>query len=76
MGDSPNGNARRIINTVISFRKIADKDKEHLDEIIARKTKLQKMIQTLDNTYAEKLAECEEEANELRQMISLKTDCA
>lgn len=34
------------------------------------------MVQTPDNTYAERLAACEKEANELRQMISKNTDCA
>ena len=76
MGDSPNGNARRVINTLISFRKIVDKDKERLDKTVARKAELQRMVQTPDNTYEEKLAECEKEANELRQMIAQNADCA
>lgn len=50
--------------------------KEHLDKTIVRKTELQGVVQTPDNTYAERLAECEKEANELRQIISQKTDCA
>lgn len=34
------------------------------------------MVQTPDNTYAERLAACEKEANELRQMIAQNADCA
>jgi hypothetical protein len=47
-----------------------------MNKIVARKDELHRIVQTPDNTYAERLAECEKEANELRQMISPKTDCA
>lgn len=76
MSNSPSGNARRIINTLISFRKVADKDKAHLDKTVARKAELKRMVQTPNNTYADKLAECEKEVSELRQMISQDIECA
>lgn len=71
MGDTPAGNARRVINTLKSFQKITDKDKEHLDKMVARKAELQRMVQSPDNTYAEKLANCEKEAKELRELIAM-----
>ena len=37
---------------------------------------LQKMVQSPDNTYAEKLARCEKEAEELRELIAMREDCA
>ena len=52
------------------------KGKEHMNKIVARKDELQRIVQTPDHTYAERFDECEKEANELRQMISPKTDCA
>ena len=76
MGDTPAGNARRVINTLKSFQKITDKDKEHLDKMVARKAELQRMVQSPDNTYAEKLANCEKEAEELRELIAMREDCA
>lgn len=76
MGNTPAGNARRVINTLKSFQKITDKDKEHLDKMVARKAELQRMVRSPDNTYAEKLATCEKEAEELRELIALREDCA
>ena len=52
------------------------KGKEHMNKIVARKDELHRIVQTPDHTYAERFDECEKEANELRQMISPKTDCA
>lgn len=71
-GDAPAGNARRVINALKSFQKFSDKDKEHLDSIIARKIDLQKMVHTPDPSYAEKLASCETEVEELRRLITLR----
>ena len=76
MGDTPAGNARRVINTLKSFQKITDKDKEQLDKMVARKAELQKMVQSPDNTYTERLANCEKEAEELRELITMREDCA
>lgn len=47
-----------------------------MNKIVARKAELQRMVQTPDNTYEEKLAECEKEAIELRQMIAQNAECA
>ena len=35
MGDRPAGNARRVINTLKDFQKLADLDKEHLDKVVS-----------------------------------------
>ena len=72
MGDAPAGNARRVIHALKSFQKFSDKDKEHLDSIIARKIDLQKMVHTPDPSYVEKLASCETEVEELRRLITLR----
>lgn len=47
-----------------------------MNKIVARKDELHRIVQTPDNTYAERLAECEKKANELRQMIAQNADCA
>ena len=40
MGDTPAGNARRVINALKEFQKFADKDKKHLDKVVPRKEEL------------------------------------
>jgi len=40
MGDTPAGNARRVINALKEFQKFADKDQEHLDKVVSRKEEL------------------------------------
>lgn len=37
MGDTPAGNASRVINALKEFQKLADKDKEHLDKVVTEK---------------------------------------
>lgn len=76
MGDTPSGNARRVINTLKSFQKIADKDKESLDQTVARKAELEKLVNNPDNSYEQKIAECEAEAEQLRSMIAQNAECA
>ena len=44
MGDTPAGNARRVINTLKDFQKLADLDKEHLDKVVSRKEELAELI--------------------------------
>lgn len=74
MGDTPSGNARRVINTLKSFQKIADKDKEYLDKTVARKEELKMLLREPGNTYGERLAKCEEEARELRELIAMQAN--
>lgn len=40
MGDTPAGNARRVINALKEFQQFADKDKKHLDKVVSRKEEL------------------------------------
>lgn len=47
-----------------------------LDKMVARKAELQKMVQSPDNTYAEKLANWEKEGEERRELIAMREDCA
>lgn len=72
MGDTPAGNARRVVNTIKSFQKVADRDKAFLDKMVARRAELQETMQSPGNSYAEKLASCEEEAEELRKLIAMR----
>lgn len=44
MGDTPAGNARRVINTLKDFQRLADLDKEHLDKVVSRKEELQSLV--------------------------------
>ena len=74
MGDTPAGNARRVINTLKSFQKIADKDKLHFDKLTARKEELQQLVYTPDRTYEEKLALCEKEIQELQELIAMRQE--
>lgn len=46
MGDTPAGNARRVINALKDFQKLADQDKEHLDKAASRKEELQSLVQS------------------------------
>ncbi len=45
MGDTPAGNARRVINALKDFQKLADQDKEHLDKVVSQKEELQNLVQ-------------------------------
>lgn len=74
MGDTPAGNARRVINTLKNFQKIADKDKKYLDEAIGRKKELQQLVQSPNQSYADQLAACEREAEDLRNQIAERSE--
>ena len=74
MGDTPNGNARRVINALQGFQKICDKDKESLDKAVTRKAELKKLVSTPDDTYERKLAECEKDAEQLRSIIAIREE--
>lgn len=74
MGNTPNGNARRVINALQGFQKICDKDKESLDKAVTRKAELEKLVSTPDDTYERKLAECEEDAEQLRSIIAIREE--
>lgn len=62
MGDTPAGNASRVINALKEFQKLADKDKEHLDKVVSRKEELQNLVWSPDHSYSDQLAACEKEA--------------
>lgn len=44
--------------------------KQSIHNMVARKADLQKMVHTPDQSYVEKLARCERDAEELRQLIT------
>ena len=71
MGDTPAGNARRVINALKDFQKPADKDKEHLDKVVSRKEELQSLVRAPDHSYSEQLAACEKEVSRLREQIAV-----
>ena len=71
MGDTPAGNARRVINTLKDFQKLADLDKEHLDKVVSRKEELQSLVRSPDHSYSDQLAACEKEVSRLREQIAV-----
>ena len=75
MGDTPAGNARRVINTLKDFQKLADQDKEHLDKVVSRKEELQNLVRSPDHSYSDQLAACEKEASRLREQIAVRAEC-
>ena len=75
MGDTPAGNARRVINALKDFQKFADKDKEHLDKVVSRKEELQNLVRSPDHSYSDQLAVCEKEVSRLREQIAVRAEC-
>lgn len=75
MGDTPAGNAHRVINALKDFQKLADKDKEHLDKVVSRKEELQSLVRSPDHSYSDQLAACEKEASRLREQIAVRAEC-
>lgn len=74
MGDTPAGNASRVINALKEFQKLADKDKEHLDKVVSRKEELQNLVWSPDHSYSDQLAACEKEASRLRKQIAMRAE--
>ena len=75
MGDTPAGNARRVINTLKDFQRLADLDKEHLDKVVSRKEELQSLVQSPGHLYSDRLAVCEKEVSRLREQIAVRAEC-
>lgn len=75
MGDTPAGNARRVINTLKDFQRLADKDKEHLDKVVSRKEELQSLVRSPDHSYSDQFAACEKEVSRLREQIAVRAEC-
>ena len=70
MGDTPAGNARRVINALKDFQKLADQDK-----VVSRKEELQSLVRSPDHSYSDQLAACEKEASWLREQIAVRAEC-
>ena len=75
LGDTPAGNARRVINALKDFQKLADKDKEDLDKVVSRKEELQSLVRSPDHSYSDRLAVCEKEVSRLREQIAVRAEC-
>ena len=75
LGDTPAGNARRVINALKDFQKLADQDKEHLDKVVSRKEELQSLVRSPDHSYSDQLAACEKEASRFREQIAVRAEC-
>ena len=74
MGDTPAGNARRVINALKDFQRLADQDKEHLDKVVSRKEELQSLVRSPGHLYSGRLAVCEKEVSRLREQIAVRTE--
>ena len=70
MGDTPAGNARRVINALKDFQKLADQDK-----VVSRKEELQNLVRSPDHSYSDQLAACEKEASRFREQIAVRAEC-
>lgn len=70
MGDTPAGNARRVINALKDFQKLADQDK-----VVSRKEELQNLVQSPGHLYSDRLAVCEKEVSRLREQIAVRAEC-
>ena len=70
MGDTPAGNARRVINTLKDFQRLTDKDK-----VVSRKEELQSLVRSPDHSYSDRLAVCEKEVSRLREQIAGRAEC-
>ena len=70
MGDTPAGNARRVINTLKDFQRLTDKDK-----VVSRKEELQSLVRSPDHSYSDQLAACEKEVSRLREQIAVRAEC-
>lgn len=75
MGDTPAGNARRVINALKDFQKLADQDKERLDKVISRKEELQSLVRSPNHSYSDRLTACEKEVSRLREQITVRAEC-
>lgn len=74
MGDSPNGNARRIINVLKNFGKIVEEDSKEMMQISERRKELQSIITSTkeESVYSKQLRQCEREVENLKEMIQMK----
>ena len=74
MGDSPNGNARRIINVLKNFDKVVEEDLKEMMRISERRKELQSIITATkkESVYVKQLNQCEREAESLKENIQMK----
>ena len=70
MGDTPAGNARRVINALKDFQKLADQDK-----VVSRKEELQSLVRSPGHLYSDRLSVCEKEVSRLREQIAVRAEC-
>jgi len=76
MGDTPNGNARRVIGAIKNFDKILEKQNEIWTKIQKRKEDLSKMLVNYDHSLEQQIEECEREAETLRKLIAKREEIA
>lgn len=74
MGDTPNGNARRVINAIKNFDKILEKQIEIWNNIKMRKEGLEKTLRDYDHSMEKQIKECEEEVEMLRGLIAKRSE--
>ena len=74
MGDSPNGNARRIINVLKNFDKVVEEDLKEMMRISERRKELQSIITATkkESVYVKQLNQCERDAESLKENIQMK----
>ncbi len=73
MGESANGNARRILNFLRDFEKNTEKLRDTSHKLNERREQLELELKKTE-PYSEKIAECERQIAELRRKISVEED--
>lgn len=73
MGDSSNGNARRIINVLKNFDKVVEEDLKEMMRISERIKELQSIIAATkeESVYSKQLRQCEKEVESLKEIIQM-----
>ena len=72
MGDSPKGNARRVINFIVAFKKVVDSLNDERYDTVNKIARIKREIDHPDETNKIKLREREEDLAKLRLLIQSK----
>lgn len=72
MGDSPKGNARRVINFIDAFKKVVDSLNDERYDTVNKIARIKREIDHPDETNKIKLREREEDLAKLRLLIQSK----
>ena len=76
MGDTPAGNARRVINALKDFpRSLRIRTRNTWTRWFPEKRSFQSLVRSPDHSYSDQLAACEKEVSRLREQIAVRAEC-